>query len=429
MKKPYLIFITYILIVGILATFTFLGFGSLGSIVSNMKLGLDIEGGVAVVYEAKTDLVGEELDKLIVQTKQVLENRVNELGLTEPQVSVQGQDRIRIELPGVKNIQEAIDAIGKTAQLEFALVSYDSFAQEGMDKSEFISETILTGDKVKDSSMNYNEDNQPVVSLEFTSEGANLFHEATTKAVNFPGGKGQIAILLDNKVISAPYTSIIIADGKAIIEGSFTIEESSILSSLIRGGALPVELVEIESSIIGPTLGQQALKMAIIAGLIGFILVSIYMIIFYKFPGLVSVLGLILYATLLMQMLVAFKATLTLPGIAGILLSIGMAVDANVIIFERIKEEVKNGKSMRASVVSGFKRAFTTIVDSNVTTLIAALILFIFGTGPIKGFAVTLSVGILTSMFSALVITRFLLVNLVQTKGLSSKKLYGVKEA
>ena len=427
MNKSFLSIAGYVALVAIVAFVALFGIGPVPSISEKVKLGLDIEGGVAVVYEAQTDLEGEELSKLINQTKSVLENRVNELGLTEPVVSVQGDKRIRVELPGLKDIQQAVDSIGKTAKLEFVLVDKTSSAAEGMDKSEFISEPILEGVNVKDSGMSTDNNGRPAVSLSFDDEGTKLFYEATKKAVN--NNSMQIAILLDGKVISAPFANVIIADGKAIISGNFTLEETRVLSSLIRGGALPVELKEVQSSLIGSTLGQNALNTSIKAGMIGFVLVAAYMIFFYRVPGIVAATGLVLYTVIVMTLLVLMKATLTLPGIAGIVLSIGMAVDANVIIFERLKEEYANGKSIRASVTSGFKRGLMTIMDSNITTIIAAIILFTFGEGAIKGFAITLSIGILTSMFTALVISRAVLVGLANNRSMQAPSLYGIKEA
>jgi len=397
------------------------------SIADSMKLGLDIEGGVVVVYEADTDLSGDDLKQLMIQTKNVITRRVNEMGLTEPNITIQGDKRIRIELPGVKNANDAISMIGKTAQLEFVLVDEDSMALSGMKKEDFKSTSILTGKEVKDSKLSFDKYNKPGVSLEFDSNGTKLFKEATEKAVNYSAGKGQIAIILDNTVISAPYTKIVIGDGKAVISGNFTIDEATTLASLIRGGALPVNLNEIQTSVIGPTLGLEALNTSVDAAKIGFLLVILFMLIYYRIPGFIASIALILYSSLLLFIMVGFNATLTLPGVAGIVLSVGMAVDANVIIFERIKEELKNGKTLRASIDSGFSRALRTIIDSNVTTFIAAIVLFTFGEGPIKGFAVTLMIGILTSMFTAVIVTKTLLKSSLAFKGFNNKALYGVR--
>ncbi|BEP29123.1 protein translocase subunit SecD [Helicovermis profundi] len=405
------------------------GSGTFGvkSIADSMKLGLDIEGGVVVVYEAKTDATGSDLLQLMNQTKNVIVRRVNSMGLTEPNITIQGDKRIRIELPGVKNANDAISMIGKTAQLEFVLVDQKSVARSGMTKDAFVGTQILTGQEVKDSKLSFDKYNKPGVGLEFNTEGTKLFRTATESAVAYPGGKGQIAIILDDNVISAPYTSIVIGDGKAVITGNFTVEEATNLASLIRGGALPVNLDEVQTSVIGPTLGLDALKTSVNAAKIGLLLVVLFMLVFYRVPGFIASIALVLYAGVLLFIMVGFNATLTLPGVAGIVLSLGMAVDANVIIFERIKEELRNGKTLRASIDSGFSRALRTIIDSNVTTFIAAIVLFTFGEGPIKGFAVTLMIGIVTSMFTAVVVTKTLLKSSLSFKGFNSNKMYGVR--
>lgn len=399
----------------------------LKSIQDSIKLGLDIEGGVAIVYEAKTDLTGNELTAAIDQSIGILSKRVDSIGLTEPKISRQGEDQIRIELPGVTDATAAIESIGKTAKLEFVLVDKASFAQEGMKGEDFVHTPILGGAQVKDSMVSMDEYNNPAVGLVFDSEGTKLFREATAVAKDFdPVNGGQIAILLDNEVISAPYTRVEIIDGNAIISGNFTFEDASMLASLIRGGALPIELEEVRTSIIGATLGIGALNSGVTAAAIGFGIVVLFMIGYYRYPGVVASIALALYASLVLFILVGLKATLTLPGIAGIVLSVGMAVDANVIIFERIKEEVKNGKSLRAAINSGFHRALHTIVDSNVTTFIAAIILYYFGSGPVQGFAVTLMIGIATSMFTAIVITRILIRSSLSFKFANNVKLYGL---
>lgn len=388
-----------------------------------LKLGLDIKGGVAVVYEAKTDESGDELARTMEQTRQIIGRRINELGLTEPIITLQGDKRLRIELPGVANAQDAIDVIGKTAVLEFGLVTGDTPAVEGLDSSTIEYETILTGMNIADAFVSQNEYNQPVVSLKFDDAGTQLFFEGTKKAINNPSQSGQIAIILDNEIISAPYTRIVISDGAAIIQGNFTYDSANSLAMLIRGGALPVQLEEVLTSVIGPTLGLDSFNSAVKAALFGIVLVMIYMIIFYKIPGAIASVALTLYAVIVLNVMIGLNATLTLPGIAGIVISLGMAVDANVIIFERLKEEIHNGKSLRASIDSGFHRAMSTIIDSNVTTFIAAVILFAFGEGPIKGFAVTLMIGIISSMFTAVLVTKTML---KLSLGFSDrKKLYG----
>jgi protein-export membrane protein SecD len=405
------------------------GLGPIRPVKEAMKLGLDIEGGVVVVYEAQTDATGDELAQIMSRTKEVLARRVDQLGLTEPNISIQGTDRIRIELPGVSNVQEAAETIGKTAQLKFVRVAEDSYAITGMTIDEFDGELILSGDMVEDANTTSDEYGNPAVFLEFDTEGTRKFREATETVVKYGAGEGQIAILLDDAVISAPYTSTIIPNGEAIITGSFNFDYAVTLASLIRGGALPIDLVEVQTNLIGPTLGIDALQYSVYAGGIGFLLVVVFMIGFYRLPGVVASLSLVLYALILLFLLTGLKATLTLPGMAGIVLSIGMAVDANVIIYERIKEELAVGKTVRASIDAGFRQGLRTIVDSNITTFIAALVLYYFGEGPIQGFAITLMLGILTSMFTAVVFTRLLLKNLALIKAFNHKKYFGVRGA
>ncbi len=388
-----------------------------------IKLGLDIEGGVVVVYEADTDETGTDLLKTMNQVKSVMSNRIDEFGLTEPNITIQGEDRIRIELPGVDDTQEALEIIGKTAQLEFLRVVYNSdsgkspFASTGMMKDEFDYEEVITGNDVKDSFLSKDQYGKPAVGIELNDSGTKAFFEATKKG-------GQIAILLDGKVISAPNASVAIPDGKAIITGSFTNDEASQLASLIRAGALPVQMNEIQTSVIGPTLGLDAMKKSVSAAKVGLLLIVLFLIGYYKLPGLFASISLVFYASIVMLLMVAFGATLTLPGIAGMVLSVGMAVDANVIIFERLKEELRNGKTVRSSINFAFHRAMKTILDANITTLIAGIVLFNFGQGPIKGFAVTLMIGILVSMFTAIVVTKAIMINGLAFKGFGKKGLY-----
>lgn len=396
---------------------------SIEPVKDQLKLGLDIKGGVAVVFEAKTDETGAALSKTMNQTKNVISRRINELGLTEPVITLQGEKQIRIELPGVKDSQAAFDVIGKTALLEFVLVTGDQVAVEGADVSTIEYESILQGTDIKDAFFTQDEFNQPSVGLKFTDAGTELFKQGTQKAVNTPLGRAQVAIILDGKIISAPTADQVISNGSATITGKFTFDEANELALLIRGGALPVQLEEVKTSVIGATLGLDSFNSAVKAAAVGILLVMAFMSIYYRIPGLISSISLVLYAVIVVYVLIILNATLTLPGIAGIVISLGMAVDANVIIFERLKEEISNGKSLRASIESGFHRAMSTIVDSNVTTFIAALVLFAFGEGPIRGFAITLMIGIISSMFTAVIITKTLLkLSLGFT---DRKKLYG----
>lgn len=416
-----LVFFLIILTIAVTAFVTFNGLNignyTIESVSDSVKLGLDIEGGVVVVYEAQTEQTGTELLRTMNQAKSVMSNRIDEFGLTEPNITIQGEDRIRIELPGVENTQEALDIIGQTAQLEFLRSVDENFVLPDMTKEDFDYEEVLTGNDVKDSNVTQDEYGKPAVGLELNDSGTEAFFEATKAG-------GQIAIVLDGKVISAPQASSAIPDGKAIISGRFTLEEASNLSSLIRGGALPVEMIEVQTDIIGPTLGLDAMNKSVSAAKVGLALIVLFLVGYYKLPGFLASISLVFYASLILVIMSAFGATLTLPGIAGLILSIGMAVDANVIIFERLKEELKNGKTVRSSLNFAFKRAMRTIVDANVTTLIAGIVLFNFGQGPIKGFAVTLMIGIIVSMFTAIVITKAMLINGLAIDAFHSKKLY-----
>lgn len=399
-----------------------LGSFSVPSLLSDLNLGLDIKGGVTVAYEVKSDLEGDELRVLVDQTRTMLAERVNELGLSEPNVYVEGERRIVVDLPGVQNAQDALEVIGTTALLEFAQVQKGSITETGEKYDEKTMKIIFSGQNVKDAKAVADEYNKPAVSLTFDKEAAGIFADVTAESVLF---NGQIAIMLDKKIISAPMVPQVITDGSCIIQGNFTAEEAQELAMLIRGGALPAEIEEVQTDAIGPKLGQDALDTSIMASYIGCALVVLFMIFYYRLPGVVASISLVLYITLVMMLLVGLNATLTLPGIAGIVLTVGMAVDANVIIFERIREELKEGKTYRAALSHGYSKAMMTIVDSNVTTLIAGVILFNFGQGAIKGFAVTLMIGIIVSMFTAIVVTRWIMNQFVHSEFLTKTKFYG----
>lgn len=380
-----------------------------------MKLGLDLSGGVYVVLEAVTDSTGTDLDTKMSQAKAIIEKRVNGLGVAEPNITIENNNRIRIELAGLTNPQEAIDIIGKTALLQFREYSNGN--------------VILTGENVIDSKVTYGKDNEVVVSLEFDKTGTDAFAEATSRLMNEPVSTDRIIeIILDGDIISSPVVSAVISDGKGVISGNFTIETASYLANLIRAGALPVAMNEIEVSVVGPTLGLQSLEKSITAAIIGILLIFTFMLLIYRLPGIAADIALTIYILIVLGVMIALNAKLTLPGIAGLILSIGMAVDSNVVIFERIKEEIKVGKSIRTAVDAGFKRAMSTIIDANVTTLIAALVLFYFGTGTIKGFAVTLLIGLITSLFTAVFVTKYLLRILVKMDITKNPKMFGVME-
>ncbi|MBC7188716.1 protein translocase subunit SecD, partial [Candidatus Aerophobetes bacterium] len=332
-------------------------------------------------------------------------------------IARQGDTRIVVDLPGIEDPQRAIDLIGKTALLEFKLIDEKGDIKEALEgnippgdeilydsegKAYLVkAETLLTGRAIKDARVEIGQWGQPYVALEFTPEGAEKFADITGKHVG-----ERLAIILDNVVKSAPVIKTRITGGKAVIEGNFTMEEANELRIVLKSGALPVPLKIIQNTTIGPSLGKDSIRKGLISGIIGLIGVLVFMGVYYKKAGLIADLALFLNLLFIMASLAALKATLTLPGIAGIILTIGMSIDANVIIFERIREELKKERAPRSALDVGYSRALRTILDANITTLITALILFQFGTGPVKGFATTLSIGILASLFTAVIVTK-----------------------
>ena len=326
---------------------TLFGIGDVDSVKDALKYGLDINGGVYVVMEAQTDATGEELEDLMDQTRAVLDNRVNQMGVAESSVTIEGDKRLRVEIPGVNNADEAIEAIGKTAKLTFILAD---------------GTVVVDGSNVKDAQIATDGSNYKIL-LEFDSEGASLFEEGTRKAFNkevtptIDGmASNEIGIVLDNEIITHPgVRDGVISGGNCEITGNYSKEEASTTAALIRGGALPVELVEIQSSVQTATIGTDALDKSIVAGAIGLALVFVLMLVFYGMLGLVADIALLLYVVLFLWSMAGMGVVLTLPGIAALILSIGMAVDANVIIFARIKEEIMAGKSIRVAVDSGLR--------------------------------------------------------------------------
>ncbi len=376
-----------------------------------LSYGLDLTGGVYVVLEAEEEEEGtavseETLDKAV----ETIRNRIDSIGVKEPTITKQGDNRLRVSIPDVTDQQEALDLIGKTAELEFV-------SEEG--------EVLLTGADVESAiyemqQVSYVE--EPVVSLTFTSEGGEKFAEATKNNLN-----KTIEIRLDGEIISAPVVESEITDGKAVINGMADSEEAIELATLINAGSLPVQLEPIEIRSIGPTLGQDSLEKSVTAGIIGVSLVFVFMAIIYLLLGGVSVISLLIYIIIYMILMSLLEVTLTLPGIAGIILSVGMAVDANIIIFERIKDEIKSGKSILAAIDAGFSRATVTILDANITTIIAGLVLYFLGSGTIKGFALTLMVGVIVSMITAIFVTKKIIKLVAGIKGFDNKKLYGIR--
>ena len=395
------------------------GIGSMNSAKDALKYGLDINGGVYVVMEAQTDLEGEELRSLMEQTRAVIDNRVNQMGVAESSVTIEGSDRIRVEIPGAEDADEAIKAVGKTAQLKFVLAD---------------GSLVVDGSHVKDAQI-ATDGSHYKIELEFDSEGASLFEEGTRTALNktvTPSIEGmtadQIAIVLDDEIIVHPNVQQVISGGQCEVTGGYTKEEASTTAALIRGGALPVDLVEVQSSVQAASIGADALDKSIIAGAIGIGIIFILMIVFYGLLGLVADIALMLYIAMFIWSMSLFNVVLTLPGIAALILSIGMAVDANVIIFARIKEEICAGKSIRVSVQAGFKNALSTVLDAQITTLIAAVVLYEVGTTSVKGFALTLMIGIIISIFTAVIITQLFISLLAESKKFSKNKYFGVNE-
>ncbi len=372
----------------------------------SIKQGLDLQGGSHVVLQAVETADSKVDDDALKRSVTIIERRVNELGLTEPLIQRQGKDRIIVELPGVKDPEKAIAMLGKTAMLQF--IDYEG-------------KVVLTGNDLKDSRGQIGQNNRACVSLEFNDEGAKKFAEVTARSIGRP-----IAIALDGKVLTAPNVNEAITGGRAQITGNYTMEEAEHLAILLRSGSLPVKLEIMENRTVGPTLGQDSKEKSIRAFIIGCGAVFVFMLIFYRLSGIVADIALLLYTMMLLMAMRYLNATLTLPGIAGIILSIGMAVDANVLIFERFKEEVKKGKTLRSSMASGFDRALITIMDSNITTLMAAAILFYLGTGPVKGFAVTLALGVLLSMISAVIVTKYMLRFLIFSNITKNPWIFGV---
>ncbi|WP_017872804.1 protein translocase subunit SecD [Candidatus Caldatribacterium saccharofermentans] len=351
-----------------------------------IRLGLDLRGGSHILLECVDTPEAPVDEDAVRRVVEIIRNRIDQLGVAEPVIARQGERRVLVQLPGVTDPQRAVEVIGKTALLEF--------------KDER-GETVLTGAHLKNAQVQFDRLGRPVVAISFDSEGAKLFAQATTANVGRPLG-----IYLDGKLISNPVVQEPILGGEAQITGRFTLEEAQNLAILLRAGALPVKVEVIENRSVEPTLGRDSVNAGLRAAVIGIILVLAFMVLYYGSFGLLADLALVCFVLFFFALFIGLQATLTLPGIAGFVLTVGMAVDANVLIFERIKEEYRLGKTWRASIDAGFQKAFRTILDANITTLIAAVLLFSLGSGPIKGFGVTLSLGILCSMFTGVWVSR-----------------------
>ncbi|SFL26704.1 protein translocase subunit SecD [Halanaerobium salsuginis] len=371
-----------------------------------INLGLDLQGGAHIVLQAQPTEDRQINDETMQGILSVIERRVNQLGLSEPLIQREGDDRIIVELPSVDSPNEAIQTIGRTAMLTFRNSSGD---------------ILMTGDAIKDARAAHDQYGRAVISFTLTDKGSSEFADITRRYI----GK-RIGIYLDEEQLTNPTVQAVI-EKKGQITGYDSIDAAEKDAVLIREGALPVPVQVIETRTVGPTLGKISIDKSITAGLLGLLLVAIYMVFYYRFPGILAAVILAIYGLLLLGTMAGLQATLTLPGIAGLILSIGMAVDANIIIFERIKDELRSGKTLRASIDAGFKRAYTTIIDSNVTTIITALILAYFTSGTVRGFAVTLGVGIIVSMFTAFFVTRNIIDIFAGSKLLQENKAFGIR--
>ncbi len=439
-SKGIISLILTVVLIALLGFTTVVGFGKgQTGAAKNIKLGLDLEGGVSITYQVKGDTPSKED---MSDTIYKLQKRVEQYS-TEATVYQEGDNRISIEIPGVTDANEILSELGQPGSLYFIKEKdSDGNPNYGLDSSgnyvlaKSIDElkedgsVVLTGTDIKSAKSGSYQDsttgaNENVVQLSMTKEGTEKFAEATKAAKE---AKETIAIYYDGELISVPSVNAEITDGQAIIEGNMSYEEAEQLASTIRIGGLSVELEEIRSNVVGAQLGEEAISTSLMAGAIGLAIVFVFMCMVYLLPGLASSLALVIYTGLILVLLNAFDITLTLPGIAGIILGIGMAVDANVIIFARVKEELTAGKSVKSALNAGFHKAMSAILDGNITTLIAAAVLWLKGSGTVKGFAQTLALGIVVSMFTALVITR-MIVYAFYAVGIRNTKLYGrIKE-
>jgi len=417
-----------------------------------IHLGLDLKGGMHLLLRVDlAQLPPDGRKDAVDRALEVIRNRIDQFGVAEPSIQKQGVDRIVVQLPGITDRKRALDLIGKTALLEFRLVADDpklleealkGTVPEGYELKQIKEERgredllvekqpVLTGDKLVNAIVSFDQSGfgQPVVSLEFDKDGAAKFAQVTELAVSKYKQDGiprRLAIILDGELRSAPQMRVVIPDGRAQIEGNFTYEDASDLSLVLRAGALPAPVVVEEDRIVGPSLGKDSIEKGALACSISAVLVALFMSFYYLVPGMIASFALFLMVFLTLGGLAMFGATLSLPGIAALVLNIGMAVDANVLIFERMREEMRTGKTVRASISAGYHKALSAILDSNVTTMITALLLFYFGSGPIKGFAVTLSIGIVASMITAIVVTRLIFDTLTRDNRTISIRMFNI---
>ncbi|GAB4251353.1 MAG: protein translocase subunit SecD [Thermoleophilia bacterium] len=426
------------------------------------RLGLDLQGGLSVLLEAKDSPQAPRTEESLEQAITIMQERVNRLGVTEPEIQRQGEWKISVQLPGIDDPEKAVEVIGKTAVLEFYdvqqfgqsfLSQEEALAAAGVESEDELppgqrllvwpaegegvtdrwylveEEPLMTGSALESAAVGIDQNNQPKVDMEFTGEGAQQFAEITGTLAQRAQVTGQdqlLAIVLDGVIQSAPRVQERISGGRAEITGRFSLEEAENLALVLQTGALPVELEIVEERQVGATLGKASLEKALYAGGLGLVLVFVFMVAFYRLLGVVADIALVTFGILFWGTLNAIGATLTLPGIAGAILTLGMAVDANIIIFARVREEVAAGKSIRTAVDSGFRKALKTILDANVTTVITAAILFWAATGGVRGFALTLGIGVTLSMFTAIVVTRSMLYILGGWRPFRNRALLGL---
>lgn len=423
MKKRPLFLLGFILIVIVLAVFIDIPRGPFWGQQIKASLGLDLVGGTELIYQA--DLAGSK-DRLkdLNNLKSVFEKRINELGVAEPSLQTSGGDKIIIELPGIKDINQAIQKIGATYELSFLA---EGSAQDGVQLPDYYDpsyvypgywkKTELSGKDLDKADVTFESgsttiQSDPVTSIKFTNAGKEKFRTLTKDNLN-----KKIAIVLDNKIVSAPTVQTEITNGEAIITGAKDVKDAEQLAKRLNEGMLPVPASLVGQQNVGATLGKDSLKQSIVAGLIGIIIIALFILIFYKIPGIVAIFSLFVYALITLAFYKIIPITLTLAGIAGFILSVGMAIDANILIFERLKEELKAGKELNLAIQDGFKRSWSSIRDSNTSSIITCVILyFATGSGPVRGFALTLLVGILISLFTAITLTRTLLLLLARSR-------------
>ena len=433
LKKSILSFVAVLAVIALLSCTAVFGLNvgplSIASVMDEedgIRRGLDLVGGSSITFEAILD---DDYNKANLQTdmasvQAMLQKRLDSLGYTEATVELVGDNRVKVDIPAINDPAEAVSVLGATAQLTFT----DAEGNVVLDGSGIKSATSGYG-QISQSDMT----SQHYVTVTFNDDAVEKWTEATKAAANAESGSNYIKIMMDDEVLSQPsvgseYAATGITGDSCVISGSFTAESAKTLAEQINIGQLPFSLEEVSMSSVGPQLGEKALSTSIKAGALGILLVMLFMILFYRLPGLVASIAQVFYTALDLVILSAAHVNLSLPGIAGIILSIGMAVDANVVIFERMRDELSNGKTIRAAIDAGFNRAFSAILDSNITTLIAAFVLYFMGTGTVKGFALTLGIGVVLSMFTAVTVTKFLLKRMADFR-ITNPKLYGVRKS